>query len=208
MLRRSILFLIMTMFLSSTGCIKETYDMNKLSNKDYLSPTVKIPAVNGNVTFSELNINLNVRINGLQIIDTLDNFLKLDGLDKDNPLKPENFEMLGVAIVATNGFPLDVSVQMSLYNSSTHTIKSTFDTEKILEAAPVNSSGKVSTANKFTKEIKFTRNFLSSIPQSDKIIFQFTFSTPNNGSNFVSIYSDYRIYFNVALVMKPAINLK
>lgn len=205
MIRRSVVFFAMIIVLSTTGCIKETYDMKRLSKKEHLSPTMAFSAVKGNVTFSDLDLNLNIRINSLQIIDTLDNFFKVDGLDKDSPVRPENFEMLGVKIIAKNGYPLTVSLQIKLYDSGTGAIKSTINEADILAAAPVNSSGKVSAATEITKEIIFTRAFLSSIPLSDKIIFLFTFKTP--GENFVSIYSDYKIYFNIALLMKPAINL-
>jgi hypothetical protein len=205
MLRRHILFIIMTMVLSTTGCIKETYDMKRISKTEHYSPTFAISAVKGNVTFSDLKLDINIRINSLQIIDTLDNFFKVDGLDKDNPVRPENFDMLGTKIIAKNGYPLTVSLQIKLYDSGPGTIKSTINESDILAAAPVNSSGKVTAATEITKEIVFTRDFLRAIPQSDKIIFLFTFKTP--GENFVSIYSDYKIYFNVALILKPAINL-
>jgi hypothetical protein len=206
MIRRFVLFLAVIVVLSTAGCTKETYDMKRLSKKEHLSPTMAISAVKGNVTFSNLKLDVNIRINSLQIIDTIDNFFKVEGLDKDSPVRPENFDMLGAKITAINGYPLNVSLQMSLYNSSNGTIENTLNEADILAAAPVNGSGKVSAVTEVTKDIVFTRSFLSSIPVSDKIIFQFTFNTP--GSTFVSIYSDYIIYFKVALVMKPVINLK
>lgn len=207
MTKRLLLFFSILMALTTSGCIKETYDMKKLSKNENISPKFAISAVNGNVTFSDLNLDLNIRINSLQVIDTIDNFFKIEGLDKDSPVRPENLDMLGAEITATNGFPLKVSLQMSLYNSSTQTVVSTFNESDILDAAPVNSSGKVSAKVEITKSITFTRDFLIGIPRADKIIFQFTFNTPNNGTNFVSIYSDYKIDFKVALVMKPSINL-
>jgi hypothetical protein len=56
--------------------------------------------------------------------------------------------------------------------------------------------------------IEFTREFFSSITKADKIIFQFTLNTTSDGSQDVKIYSDYRIDFNAALVVKPDINFK
>ena len=37
----------------------------------------------------------------------------------DSPVKPENFEFLRVDFKAKNGFPLGVSLKMSLYDSIT-----------------------------------------------------------------------------------------
>ena len=208
MIKRSFLLFSMILGLSATGCIKETYDMTRRSKNEYLSPTMALPAIIGNVTFKDLNIDLNIRVNSLQVIDTVDNFLKTEGSDDDNPLRPENFEMLYLDVAVKNGFPLNVSVQLSLYNSAKHIIKSTVDATDILQAAPLDNNGKVAAAIETKTEIKFTKEFLSSVPVSDKIILQFTFNTPNNGTNYVSIYSDYKIYFKIAVVFKPDINLK
>jgi hypothetical protein len=54
MIRRSFLFILIIMVLSTTGCIKETYDMKKLSKKAHLSPTVGISAIRGNISLSDL----------------------------------------------------------------------------------------------------------------------------------------------------------
>jgi hypothetical protein len=207
MIRRYVLFFAVIMVLSTTGCIKETYDMKRLSKEAQLSPALAIPAVYGNIGLSYLNISLGLRINSsLQMIDTLDNFLKVEG--SEDLIRPENFEKLRVRIVATNEFPLKVSVQMILFNSNTNTaVSDTASAKPILEAAPVLSNGKTQpTAT--TTWIKFTRSFLRSIPKADEIILLFTFTTPPPSKDFVTIRSEYRIYFNAALVVQPEINLK
>ena len=208
MIKRLFILFSMILGLSVTGCIKESYDMTRRSKDEYLSPTITLPAIIGNVTFKDLNINLNIRVNSLQILDTVDNFLKIEGSGDDNPLRPENYEMLYLDVAVRNGFPLNVSLQLSLYNSANHIIKSTVDATDILQAAALDNNGKVAAAIETETVIKFTKEFLSSIPLADKIIFQFTFSTPNNGATYVSIYSDYKIYFKAAVVFKPDINLK
>ncbi len=207
MVKRSFLYLTLILGLLTTGCIKETYDMNKFSKDEHLSPTMALPAINGNVTFRDLDLDLTVRVNNLQLIDSVDNFLKVEGSDKDNPLNPENFELLNLEVTALNGFPLRVSLQMSLYNSGAHITIGAVNATNFLEAASVDNSGKAVSATETKTEIKFTRAFLSAIPRADKIIFQFTFNTPNNGTDYVSIYSDYKIYFKVALVFEPDLSL-
>ncbi len=207
MMKRSFLFISMILGILIAGCVKETYDLTRLSKNDHLSPTMALPAFNGDVGVTDLNIDLNMRFTNLQILDTIENFLMMDQLGADNPLKPENFELFYLDLDIKNGFPLKVSIQMSLYDSVNDLVRSTVDASGILEAAAVDSKGRVISLTESKTQIKFTKEFLSSIPKSDKIIFQFTFNTTNNGANYVSLRSDFKIYFKAAVIFKPDIEL-
>jgi hypothetical protein len=156
----------------------------------------------------EIEIPLEFRMNKFQYADTIDNFLKDDGNSGNNPVKPEDFELVRIDINARNGFPFGVSLKMSLYDSATQTVKSTVDATGILESAPTDSNGKVTDVTETGTSIEFTKEFFSSVTKADKVIFYFTLNTTDNGSKDVKIYSDYRIDFNAALVIKPVIKLK
>ena len=156
----------------------------------------------------EVEVPLDMTINNLQFTDTVDNFMKDKGNGNDNPASPEDFQFLRIKISAKNGFPLGVSVKMSLYDSGTNSYKSTVEATGILDPAPVDSNGKASGVTESSSTIEFTRDFFSVVNKADKIIFQFTLNTTGNGSQEIKIYSDYRINFNAALVVKPDINLK
>ena len=54
MVKRSFLFLTIIFGLLTTGCIKETYDMNRLSKKMHLNPTMAVKAIKGNISLSDL----------------------------------------------------------------------------------------------------------------------------------------------------------
>jgi hypothetical protein len=155
----------------------------------------------------EIEVPLDLRFNNLQFTDTLENFLKDKNNNSDNPVKPENFELLNVDIFANNGFPLGVSLKMSLYDSLTNTIKSTIDATDILKPAPTDTNGKSTGVTSSATHLKFSKQFFNSINSSDKIIFQFTLNTTGNGTQDVKIYSDYRIDFTAALVVKPVIKI-
>jgi hypothetical protein len=155
----------------------------------------------------EVEMPLELKLNNIQFTDTVDNFLKSDNND-DNPVKPEDFKLLRIDINAKNGFPLGASLKMSLYDSVNHVIRNTVDATGILKPAPVDSNGKVTGVTDSSTSIEFTNSFFSSIDKADKIIFSFTLVTTDNGTRDVKIYSDYRISFNAALVVKPDINLK
>ncbi|TAL76031.1 MAG: hypothetical protein EPN88_03135 [Bacteroidetes bacterium] len=152
----------------------------------------------------EIAVPMQFKINNLQFTDTLDNFMK-SSTGSNNSVKPENFELMRVDITAKNGFPLGVSLKMSLYDPLTKTIKSTVNATDILKPAPVDSNGKATGVTESTTHLEFTKQFFSSISKADKIIFQFTLNT--TGTSDIMIYSDYRIDFNAALVVKPEIKL-
>jgi hypothetical protein len=156
----------------------------------------------------EIDIPLELKINNLQFTDTVDNFIKDKGNGTDNPAKPEDFQLLRINISAKNGFPLGVSMKMSLYNSSTKASINTVNANDILKPAPVDSNGKATGQTETSTSIEFTKEFFSSVNNADKIIFSFTLNSTGNGSQDVKIYSDYRINFNASLVVKPDINLK
>ncbi len=156
----------------------------------------------------ELTIPLELKMNNLQFSDTVDNFLKSDSSKNDDPFAPDNFQLLKVTLNAKNGFPLGATLKMSLYDSTSNTIKSTVNAADIIKPAPVDSNGKVSGVTESTTTIEFTRDFFSNVNKADKVIFWFTLNTTGNTSQNVKIYSDYRIEFTASLVLKPDINLK
>ncbi|HEX7494605.1 MAG TPA: hypothetical protein VF346_10325 [Bacteroidales bacterium] len=156
----------------------------------------------------EVDVPMDLEINNLQFADTVDNFIKSDNSQTDDPLKPENFQLLRINVSAKNGFPLGVSLKMCLYNSATDDTLRTIKAKDILKPAPVDNNGKANGVTETTTSIEFTKVFFSSVNKADKIIFWFTLNTTGGGTQEVKIYSDYRINFKASLVVKPDINLK
>lgn len=154
----------------------------------------------------DIEIPMELEMTNLQFTDTTDNFLKEDA-NSNNPISPEDFQLLRVNITAENGFPVGVSLKMSLFDSSTGLTKNTVTANSILTPAPVDSNGKVTSATKSTTTIEFTKDFFGSVSKADKIIFWITLNTTGNGSQDVKIYSDYTFNFSAALVVKPDIKL-
>jgi hypothetical protein len=158
----------------------------------------------------EIEVPMEFRMNNLQFKDTLDNFMKVDDDDDDDdsPFNPEDFEMMSIRLSTANGFPIGISVGISLYDSETQTIKSSIDEAAILEPAPVDSNGKAVGVTETTTEIEITQAFFNSVSEADKIIFTFTLNTTSNGTQDVKIYSDYSIDFSAALLLKAQFNIK
>ncbi len=153
---------------------------------------------------AEVEVPLEFRMNNLQFADTIDNFLKLDE-DDDSPVKPENFKSLELLLTATNYFPLGVGVRMGLYDEDTGEVLSDIDASKLLEAAPVNQSGKSSGFRETKTTFEIDQDFFDAIKSSEKIIIWFTLNTSSSGTVDVKIYSDYKIGFRTSVVAKPEI---
>ena len=152
----------------------------------------------------EVEVPLEFRTN-LQFVDTINNFLKTSG---SSSFKPEDFKLLRVDLNAKNGFPVGISLKMSLYDPVTKTIKSTVDATDLLLAAPIDSNGKSNGTTETNTKIEFTQEFFSAINKADKIILTFGMKTTQNGTKDVRIYSDNSIEYNAALVAQPDINVK
>jgi hypothetical protein len=178
-----------------TTVVKDNQDLNNAAIPAHLTGSM------------ELEVPMELKINNLQFTDTVDNFIK-DGNNSDSQARVEDFQFLSVIVSAKNGFPLGASLKMSLYNSTTHSILSTVEAAGILDPAPVDGNGKVTGETESSAVIDFNKAFFSSTDKADKIIFRFTLNSTGNGSQNVKIYSDYRISFTAALVVKPDINLK
>jgi len=154
----------------------------------------------------EIDVPMDLSLNNLQFKDTVNNFIKNN--KGDNPLDPADFQLLRIDVSAKNGFPLGATLKMSLYDSSTKTEKSTVEATKRLDPAPVDGNGKASSVTETTTSFEFTSVFFSNVNKADKIIFTVILNTTGTPPQEVKIYSDYRINFNAALVVKPDINFK
>jgi hypothetical protein len=164
---------------------------------------------NSRITGSlDVDIPLELRMNNLQFTDTVDNFLRIDETDKEDPADPDDFEFMKINIHAGNGFPAGVSVSLILYDSEARVNRSTIEAKEVLKPAPVDNNGLVTAPAESSATIEITREFWDSVDQSDSIIFKFTMNTTGDGSKDVKIYSDYRINFTASMVVKPDLKFK
>jgi hypothetical protein len=146
----------------------------------------------------EVEVPLEFSLQNLQFSDTTENFLS----GEDVP----DFKNLKLALNVKNGFPLEASLNLKLYDSHTRTIKGVIDVPQVLKAAPVDANGKATDVTDSNTVIEFAGDFLNNINNADSLIFNFKLNTA--GQNNIKIYSDYSIDFNAALIVKPEIELK
>lgn len=138
----------------------------------------------------------------MQFKDTLDNFLA-DAFDEESDFNWDDFESFEIDFNIDNGFPLGVSLSMALYDSVGKQVLSSIGSGELLKAAPVDAAGKATGTSQSSTQIVFTKDFFDKINSADEVILTFTMNTSEN--KVVKIYSDYKINFKAALVMKPDI---
>jgi hypothetical protein len=155
----------------------------------------------------EIDIPMELKISNLQFTETVDNFLDSGESDNDDGIKPENFKFLRIDLTVTNWFPLGASVEMSLYDSAGKLTIKSVQANDIIEPAPVDNAGKVTGPVSTSTSIEFDEEFFDSVDKADKIVFKFKMQSTDNGSREVRIYSDYKLTFNAAVVIKPDIEL-
>jgi hypothetical protein len=150
----------------------------------------------------EIEVPLEFRMGNLQFTDTTENFLKMED-SSDSPVSTEDFEFLRIDFAAENGFPLGIGLSMILFDTLTSHNIDTVNASTFLEAASVDSNGKVTGPRGCSTSIEIDRKFWSSIDAADRIIFTFTLSSSEGGTKDVKIYADYKIKFKASLVLKP-----
>lgn len=154
----------------------------------------------------EIEVPMEFRFNNLEFADTTSNFLA-DAFEAGSDLNWDDFELFRIDFDIENGFPMGVSLTMSLLDSINNDVLSTIDATDLLEPAPVDANGKAAGFTISSTSLSFTREFFSSINSAEKITFTFTLNTTDSGAKDVKIYSDYEIRYKASLVLKPDIKL-
>jgi hypothetical protein len=156
----------------------------------------------------DVEVPLEFSLKNLQLRDTIDNFLKDENQDPDAPLSAEDIEYLKINITAKNEFPVGISLNLILFNSSTSSKIDSVNANNILKPAIMGNNDRISEAVESTTNIEIDDAFWKSVKQADKIIFRFGAVTSGNNSKDVKIFADYKITYNATLAVKADLNFK
>lgn len=149
----------------------------------------------------EIELPLELSLTNLQLTDTTDNFMQDEEIGSE--FGSDDLEIAKIGLSIKNGFPFDIKVKLSLYDSRSRRVMSSIDVPGLLKAAQVDSNGKVRTQTETASTINVTNEFLDQINRADMIIFSFGANTPGK----VRIYSDYGVDFNVTLFVQTKVDL-
>jgi hypothetical protein len=119
------------------------------------------------------------------ITDTTD--FKIDNIDR--------IESLALRTCFTNGFPVDMQVQVYFTDENFHVLDSLITNDsRVLESAAINmATGKTTAATVKTTDILFDQQHIQRIQHAKKIITKGGAATINNGNTNVKIYADYTL---------------
>ncbi len=151
----------------------------------------------------DVEVPLEFSLTNLQFKDTVDNFLSDMNQDTtDAPLSPDDIEYLRIDFTALNEFPVGISLNMILLDSASGSKIDSVNANEILKPALVKPDGRLTEAVESTTNIEITDDFWKSVNKADKIILRFGAVTSDNTSKDVKIYSDYKINYKAALVVR------
>lgn len=112
-------------------------------------------------------------------------------------------------IITNNGFPLDIDLQCYFLNEFGVAIDSMFlgNAVNFIQAAPIDGTGKVTTSLETITFAGFTRDQINAIRQESRnIVLSATFSSTDNGSTPIKLYSDYALGIQIGVKIKPVID--
>ncbi len=142
----------------------------------------------------------------LPLEGAVENFTVVDTFDLDLTKEEIPEGEIEFKIIANNGFPLDIDLQCYFLNDFNQIVDSMFVENGIslIQAAPVDSDGKVTTALETITFRGFTLDQVRRIrQQSKKIVLQGRFNTTNNGMTDIKLYSDYELGLKIGAKIKP-----
>ncbi|MCF8372044.1 MAG: hypothetical protein K9H64_10505 [Bacteroidales bacterium] len=140
----------------------------------------------------EFELPLSFSIQNLQFVDTVD-------FSIDDNLVEDAFGG-HLSIVAVNGIPFETSLQLDFVDTTNFQV---FDTYLIdlLEAAPVDANGKVTSTVTKVSKIEMDTDRFNSLKNANKIILKALVNTSSSSTGEAVFYSDYTLDVRVGILV-------
>ena len=146
----------------------------------------------------EVEVPLEFRMQDLVLQDTLANPFADEGNDTSG-FSMRDLDYLLLHLGTDNGFPLDLSIRMYLYDSLTHVVEDSILFDRIVEAAPVDDQGRVTETVQTQQHVRIEGAQLAALEEVNALILSVTFNTSAGGSKSVKIYTDYALAFRMGV---------
>jgi hypothetical protein len=151
----------------------------------------------------EAEIPLEGKITQFVLLDTIEDIsypdIKVDGND---------VTVLSAAfnLALVNGFPLNTNIQMYFLDDTGMIVDSLFSTPHFIASGSIDGNGKVTTPT--TVQIKeiFDEARYKRVSTSSKAVIYAFFSSANNGTVPIKIYSSYKIKSNISINVKANVS--
>ena len=164
------------------------------------------PNTNFALDTSHLTIDFQI---DLPLYGTAKNFSIADTADFSfNQNDINSIESFLFRLNVTNGFPIDMGVQVYFTDSISptqqyHVLDSLISPYQVLlPAAGVDGDGKVNSPSSKTTDITFNQTRINKVKSATDLIIRGKFSTTNDGNANVKIYSDYKFDVRLGVMVK------
>lgn len=147
----------------------------------------------------EVEIPMEGRVSNLVLLDTLEGITYPDLAVSGNTV---TIVSAGFNIALCNGFPMNANIQIYFLDNFNNSIDSLFSTPHFIPSGTIDNAGKVTVPTDIIIKEMFDQKRYEKITASTKAIVVAQFSTANNGSIPVKIYSSYKLKSNIGLDIK------
>jgi hypothetical protein len=151
----------------------------------------------------EVEIPMEGKITNFVLLDTIAN---IEYPEINTNGKSITILSAGFNVAVSNGFPMNARIQMYFLDESNVVLDSLFASPHSIPSGAVDAAGKVATPTDiFIKEF-YNEARYSRITGSKKAVIYAYFSTVNNGTEPVKIYSSYKIKSNIGIDVKANVS--
>ncbi len=173
------------------GPVSVDYDFDAVPNPD------QDTAIRGFLTdssFFKVQVEVNLPVHGTAIgFEARDTF-SIDFSEY------ENVDYIEFKLIADNGIPVDVGLQAYFADNGGNILDSLFvPADLIMEAAPVDGAGLVTDRTEKISYSTFDTERFERIKSAKNIFINASFSTVNNGTEEVKIFSDQDVEFRMGM---------
>ncbi len=174
------------------GPVSVDYDLDAIPNPDMDT------AIRGFLTdssFFKVQVEVELPIHGTAVGFAARDTFDIDFGDRDN------IDFVEFKLIADNGIPVEVGLQVYFADNAGNILDSLFTTESelILEAAPVDGAGLVTERVEKTTFSTFDQAQYQNIRTAAKAFVEASFSTTNDGNDTVKIFSDQKVEFRMGM---------
>jgi hypothetical protein len=151
----------------------------------------------------EVEIPMEGKVTKFVLLDTIDNIsypnITVGG-------KTVTILSAGFNVTMSNGFPMNTSIQMYFLDDANVILDSLFESPHFIPSAAIDAAGKVTTPTDILIREVYNEARYSKITTSKKAVLYAFFSTSNNGTVPVKIYSSYKIKSNIGIDVKANVS--
>ena len=151
----------------------------------------------------EVEIPMEGKVTKFVLLDTIEGVTYPDMVNNGKGVKIISAEF---SIKLSNGFPMNTNIQLYFLDDAKVILDSLFKSPHMITSGAVDAAGKVITPTNVTIQEVYDEARYNRITSSKKAVLYAYFSTANNGTTPVKIYSSYKLKSNIRIDVKTNVS--